>query len=381
MAEYPIDPRRFALCRAIAGLGWRGTLLGFDRRAPAIGAAFLLLAIPVFYAAGLLDLAQVNQLGRYCAIALVAIGLDLVWGYTGMLSLCQAMFFTLGGYAMGMHLAMQGPKDGKGVPTSISYVSSEVGGLALPWFWQPFAHEWFTILAVMAVPAIVAGLFGWLAFRSRIKGVYFSIITQALTIALMTLFSLNLLKLGGTNGLTNFTHLLGFDIRTDEAKLILYWVSALTLIGTALFAWWLTTTRFGRILVAVRDSEARLRFAGYQPVIFKTAVFTLAAVLAGIGGALYVPQTGIVTPSDMAAVPSIMVVVWVALGGRGTITGAVIGALLVNLIYALLTTHLPKFWPFILGAVFVSVVLFMPDGIVGQWRKFVAWAQRGKASA
>jgi urea transport system permease protein len=233
----------------------------------------------------------------------------------------------------------------------------------------------------MAVPAIVAGLFGWLAFRSRIKGVYFSIITQALTIALMTLFSLNLLKLGGTNGLTNFTHLLGFDIRTDEAKLILYWVSALTLIGTALFAWWLTTTRFGRILVAVRDSEARLRFAGYQPVIFKTAVFTLAAVLAGIGGALYVPQTGIVTPSDMAAVPSIMVVVWVALGGRGTITGAVIGALLVNLIYALLTTHLPKFWPFILGAVFVSVVLFMPDGIVGQWRKFVAWAQRGKASA
>ena len=267
---------------------------------------------------------------------------------------------------------MHGPLDGGGIPRALYVVSSAVGGMTLPWFWKPFDSFWFSLAMVMAVPGVFAFVFGYMAFRSRIKGVYFSIITQAATVAMFLVFCRNDLQLCGTNGLTNFTHLLGAPLATPASKLMLYEASALLLMCTAVFALWLTRTRFGRLLVAVRDSEARLRFAGYRPVWFKTAVFAVGAALAGLGGALYAPQTGIITPANMQAAESLWVVVWVAVGGRGTITGAVVGALLINLLTAKLTTLMPKLWLFILGGMFVAVVLYLPDGLVGAWRRFIA---------
>lgn len=370
-------PSRFrdiALVKALRHTSWRGVMERSDRALPVLGFLVLLL-VPVGMAAGLVEVSTMNQLGRYCCLAIVAIGLDLVWGYTGILSMGQMMFFTLGGYAMGMHLAMHGPLDGAGIPRALFVVSSDVGGFALPWFWQPFASGWFTTAMVLAVPGITAFAFSFFAFRSRIRGVYFSIITQAATVALWLLFCRNDLRLCGTNGLTNFTTLAGLPLSDAGTKVALYYLSlfALTLAGLA--AWWLTTTRFGRILVAVRDNESRLRFAGYQPVWFKTAVFTIGALFAGVAGALYAPQMGIITPANMQAIESILVVVWVALGGRGTITGAVVGTLAINLLYAQLTTQVPKLWPFLLGGLFVAVVLYLPDGLVGAWRRLLARAR------
>ncbi len=372
MPEYELSPARWALVRAIRSAGPSGLLLWADRAGPALAMGALLLLIPLAAILGWIDQATVSQLGRYCCLAVLAIGLDLVWGYAGILSLCQAMFFTLGGYALGMYLCMHGPLDGAGIPRALFVVSSDVGGVTLPWFWQPFSSFGFSLLMVCLVPGLLAFGFGYMAFRSRIKGVYFSIITQAATVALWLVFCRNDLRLCGTNGLTNFTELLGMPLSAPATKLGLYLASALMLAATALFALWLADTRFGRLLVAVRDSEARLRFAGYRPVWFKTAVFTIGSVLAGLGGALYAPQTGIITPANMQATESILVVVWVAVGGRGTVTGAVIGALGINLLYASLTSHLPKLWPFILGAVFVGVVLFLPNGLVGAWRSLIA---------
>lgn len=360
--------------------GWRRALLGVDRALPALTVAILLLGVPLAWACGAMDLAGVSQLGRYCCLAVMAIGLDLVWGYAGALSMCQALFFTLGGYCLGLHLCLRGPLDGEGIPRALFVVSSEVGGITLPWFWQPFDSLLFSLAMVVLVPGAAAFAFGWLAFRSRIRGVYFSIITQALTVAAWLLFCRNDLRLCGTNGLTNFTELLGCSLASPGTKLGLYLASAALLIGAAAFARWLVGTRFGRVLVAVRDSEARLRFAGWQPVWFKSAVFALAAVMAGLGGALYAPQTGIITPANMQAVESILVVVWVAVGGRGTVSGAVVGALGVNLLYSLLTTHLPRLWPFLLGGLFVGAVLFLPEGVVGLWRRLVARARPAGAT-
>jgi urea transport system permease protein len=376
----PINPVEWALVRRLRSGGLRTPMEWADHASLALLFAGLLLVFPWLAATGLVDQAMVSQLGRYCCLAIMAVGLDLVWGYTGILSLCQAMFFTIGGYAMGMHLCLHGPLDGEGIPRALFVVSSEIGGMTLPWFWQPFSSLWFALLMVVAVPGIVAFIFGYAAFRSRIKGVYFSIITQALTVGMFLVFCRNDLQLCGTNGLTNFTTLFGLPLADGSMRLLLYELSALALAAAVLGARWLTTTRHGRLLVAVRDSETRLRFAGYQPVWFKTAVFTLGAMLAGIGGALYAPQTGIITPANMQAAESLLVVVWVAVGGRGTITGAVVGALLINLLYAWLTTLMPKVWPFILGAIFVAVVLFLPDGLVGAWRKLMA-RMRGTETA
>jgi urea transport system permease protein len=380
MTDYPTNPKDWALVRAAGAGGWSAPVLWFDRAGLALGAGALLFLVPLLYQAGVLDLSQVNQLGRYCALALVAIGLDLVWGYTGILSLCQALFFTLGGYAFGMYLCMHGPMDGEGIPRALYVVSSEVSGMHLPWFWAPFDSPWFALLAVAAVPGIAAFLFSYFAFRSRIKGVYFSIITQAVTIAAWLMFCRNDLQLCGTNGLTNFTHVFGADLREPGSKLGLYLASVLAMLAACAFALWLTRTRFGRILVAVRDSESRLRFAGYSPVWYKTAVFTIAAILGAVGGALYTPQTGIVTPANMAAIESIWVVVWVAVGGRGTVVGAVVGCLVIKLIESKLTTILPDYWMAIIGSIFVGVVLFMPDGIVGQWRRLVGALRTAKGT-
>ncbi len=366
-----LSPAQWALVKNMRRSSWRGLCEWTDRAGLALLAGVLLVLFPYLAGLGLVDQATVSQMGRYCCLAVLAVGLDLVWGYAGILSLCQALFFTLGGYALGMHLCMVGPQ-ANGVPLALSYLSSDVSGAALPGFWQPFASFIFTIAAVAVVPGLLAFGFGYLAFRSRIRGVYFSIITQALTVVGFLLFCRNDLRLCGTNGLTNFSQLLGASLAAPATKLALYEASALLLMGSVCFALWLTRSRFGRLLIAVRDSESRLRFAGYQPVWFKTAVFTIGAVMAGLGGALYAPQTGIITPSNLKAAESLMVVVWVAVGGRGTVVGAVVGALAINFLYSQLTSLVPKLWPFILGGIFVSVVLCLPDGLIGAWRRLLA---------
>ena len=353
----------------------RGGVRWLDHVGPGIGMLLLVCGIPLAFASGWIDQSQLSQFGRYCCLAMVAIGLDLVWGYTGVLSLCQAMFFTLGGYAMGMYLAMHGPLDGEGIPRALFVVSSDISGMHLPWFWKPFSSAEFALSMVILVPGTIAAVFGFFAFRSRIRGVYFSILTQAATVALWLLFCRNDLQLCGTNGLTNFTQVFGLDLHETSTKVFLYEISAVLLCAATATALWLTRTRFGRLLVAIRDNESRLRFAGYDPVWFKTAIFTFGAILAGIGGALYTPQTGIVTPANMMPRESIMVVVWVAVGGRNTVLGAVGGALLINFLYGYLTTQLPNAWPFIIGGAFVAVVLFLPAGLAGTWRSFKARAE------
>ena len=369
MDELPYRFRDVALVRRLSRFGWRPAIAWTNDAAPALGLFLLVIVIPYAFGMDLINTATLSQLGRYCCLAIMAIGLDLVWGYTGVLSLCQAMFFTLGGYAFGMYLAMHGPLDGAGIPRALYVVSSEVSGMVLPWFWRPFESFWLSVAMVAVIPGIVAFIFGFVSFRSRIRGVYFSIITQAVTVAMFLLFCRNDLKLCGTNGLTNFTNILGWDLSSPATKLGLYLASVGMLVVCIWIALWLTRSRFGRLLVAIRDSESRLRFAGYQPVWFKTAIFAFGAVLAGIAGALYTPQTGIITPANMIASESIWVVVWVAVGGRGTIVGAVIGCLLIKLLESKLTTVMPNGWMYVIGTAFVAVVLFMPDGLVGQWRK------------
>jgi len=332
---------------------------------------YLLVVVPILYLAGATDITTVNQLGRFLALAIVAIGIDMVWGYTGILSLCQAMFFCVGGYAIGMHMALHGPLDGDGIPRALFVVSSEVSGLKLPWFWEPFRALPLAIVLALFLPGVFAFFFGYFAFRSRVRGVYFSIITQATTLAATWVFRKNEMRLCGTNGLTNFVTLAGLDLQKPSTKLGLYLLTAVFLLLAFLLCKWITGSRLGRLLQAIRDNESRLRFAGYQPVIFKTFVFVLAAVLAGVGGMLYTPQNGIITPFRMEPVVSIMMVAFVAVGGRGTLTGAIVGALLVSYLESYLTSQWPVAWPFVFGGLFVLVTLVAPDGIVGSWRKLV----------
>ena len=336
-----------------------------------IWAAFAALAIlvPVFYSLGWIGATSVNTLGRYAAVALVALGLDLVWGYTGILSLCQMFFFTLGGYCFGLYLCLHGRQNADGIPDALARVSSQVSGLELPWFWHPFDWAPLAILLVFVIPGLAAFIFGWLAFRSRVRGVYFSIITQALTYIGVNVFRLNQIQLCGTNGLTDFEFMFGLNVRSDAVKTGIAVATIVVLAGAYALARLLTSTRTGRVLVAVRDSESRLRFAGYQPVAYKTAIFTLGAVFAAVGGALYVPQNGIITPSKMEPIESIIIVVMVALGGRGTLTGAILGCFAVSYLYGILTSIAADAWPFVLGGIFIVVTLFFPGGIVGAWRK------------
>lgn len=379
------DPRPFPAAAATAAAALPALdaprAAAVARYAPHLALAALALLIPACYAAGLIDAGTVSKWGKFLAVAIMAIGLDLAWGYGGMLSLCQALFFCLGGYAMGMHLAMHGPLLGDGIPKSLFVVSSEVGGIALPWFWKPFGSFWASLLLVVAVPGITAFVFGWFAFRSRVRGVYFSIITQALTIAAWLVFCRNEMRLCGTNGLTNFETLLGFDLRAPATILGLYLVTVGTLAAAWLGTRAITASRAGRVLLAVRDNESRTRFAGYSPVAYKVFAFTVAAVLAGIGGALYVPQNGIMTPAKMTALESIVVVVMVALGGRGTLWGAVLGALVYCWLEDRLTTWMPQAWPFVLGGLFILVVRFLPAGIAGAVQGLLARRDRGGAPA
>lgn len=344
--------------------------------------------LPLMSLNGLASVELVNMMGRYLSFAIVAIGLDLIWGYTGILNLAQSFFFALGGYAMGMYLAFQGNLF-NGIPEALYVVypygiGEARGSEVLPWYWFPFKSFNLTILLGMLIPAVVAAIIGFSGFISRVKGVYFSILTQALTVAATMFFSKNEMKFCGTNGLTHFKTIAGHDLSDPNTKIGLYVITLVVLILAYLVSKAITRSRFGRVLLAVRDSESTLRFSGYQPFLFKTAIFAFAGLLAGLGGLLYTPQANIITPSYMEAKWSILMVVWVAVGGRGSLKGAILGAIAINLLYNTLTSQInlgffswtPDYWPILLGLLFIVVVLAFPGGLQGLWEKSVSRIRR-----
>jgi urea transport system permease protein len=307
----------------------------------------------------------VQLLGKYLCYALLAISLDLVWGYAGILSLGHGAFFALGGYAMGMYLMRQiGARGVYGHPELPDFMVF-LNWDALPWYWYGFDQFWFAMLMVVLVPGTLAFVFGWLAFRSRVTGVYLSIITQALTYALMLAFFRNEMGFGGNNGLTDFKDILGFNLQSDATRIALFLASVAALALGYLVCRYVVTSKLGRVVAAIRDAESRVRFTGFRAESYKLWVFTLSAVLAGIAGALYVPQVGIINPNEFQPLNSIELVVWVALGGRGTLYGAALGAALVNYAKSTLTAALPEVWLFVLGALFVLVTIALPKGAVG----------------
>ncbi len=296
--------------------------------------------------------------------AIVAIALDLVWGYAGILSLGHGLFFALGGYAMGMYLMRSIGTDGH-YRTELPDFMVFLDWKELPWHWWNTDQFWWAMMLVVLVPGVLAYVFGYFAFRSRIKGVYFSIITQALTYAAMLLFFRNETGFGGNNGFTDFKRILGFAIARPETRMTLFILTGLAMIGTLLIARAIVTSRFGRVLTAIRDAESRVMFCGYDTSRYKLFVWTLSAMLCGIAGALYVPQVGIINPSEMSPANSIEIAIWVAVGGRGTLIGAILGAGLVNGAKSIFTVLMPEYWLFVLGFLFIVVTLYLPNGIVG----------------
>ena len=357
---------------AIAGL--------LDRRG---WAAFLLVGLLLVVAVPLLNALTapgsairvpdylIPLFGKYACYALLALSLDLVWGYAGILSLGHGAFFALGGYAMGMYLMRQigtrGVYGNAVLPDFMVFLNWK----ELPWYWYGFDHFAFAALMVLLVPGVLAFAFGWFAFRSRVTGVYLSIITQALTYALLLAFFRNDMGFGGNNGLTDFKDVLGFEIQAPSTRRGLYIASVIALGLGFLLCRWIVGSKLGRLLLALRDAENRVRFLGYRVENAKLLAFTVSAVLAGIAGALYVPQVGIINPSEFSPANSIEIAIWVAVGGRGNLVGALVGAVLVNVAKTYFTGAAPEFWLFFLGAIFVVVTLFFPrglTGLVGQWR-------------
>ena len=306
----------------------------------------------------------VTLIGKIMCFAIVAIAMDLVWGYTGILSLGHGLFFALGGYAMGMYLMRQIGREGQyqsDLPDFMVFLDWK----ELPLAWWNSDQFWWCALLVVLVPGLLALVFGFFAFRSRVKGVYFSIITQALTFAAMLLFFRNATGFGGNNGFTDFKRILGLPITTPETRMVLFAFTAFTLISTLLLARWIVTSKFGRVLTAIRDAETRVAFCGYNTVHYKLAIFTLSAVICGIAGALYVPQVGIINPGEMSPANSIEIAIWVAVGGRGTLVGAIIGAGAVSGAKSFFTQAFPEYWLYALGLIFILVTLFLPRGIMG----------------
>ncbi len=309
---------------------------------------------------------RLRLLGRILSLSIVALGIDLIWGYTGLLSLGHGIFFALGGYALAMHLKLQLP-DGQ-LPEFFTLY----GVKELPWFWHPFYSFPITIIALIVIPGIVAGLLGYLVFRNRIKGVYFSIITQAALLVFFNFFNGQQKLINGTNGLKTDTEtIFGVLAGSDSLQKTFYIITVIALVAVYYFCRWLTSGRFGRLLVAIRDDETRVRFSGYDPTGYKVLVFGISGAIAGIAGALYTVQTGIITPKFMEVPFSIEMVIWVAVGGRATLIGAIIGTLLVRLAQTFLSESFPEVWLFFQGALFLIVVTVLPDGIVGWWRYFV----------
>ncbi|HEX8372786.1 MAG TPA: urea ABC transporter permease subunit UrtC [Chthoniobacterales bacterium] len=321
---------------------------------------------------------SINLWGKYLTLATLAVSVDLLWGYTGLLSLGQSLFFALGGYAFGMHLMLLIGKLGQ-YKSDLPDFMVFLGYQKLPALWEPFYNFWFASAAVMWVPGLVALCLGFLTFRSRIKGVYFSILTQAVTYAAYIMFLTNDLGFGGNNGLTDYKFLLGQDLRVGGTQRGLYIASAILLLLTYLGCRWLISTKFGKVQRAIRDSETRVLFSGYAAANYKLFVFVISAMIAGLAGALYVPQVGIINPSEMAPEKSLEAIVWVAVGGRATLFGPIIGAIAVNALKSWATRAYPDYWLIILGGLFIVVVLFMPKGIVGLPGQIKEFLTRRKA--
>jgi urea transport system permease protein len=321
-----------------------------------------------------LDSFGLNLLGKFLTYAIIAVGLDLIWGYGGMLSLGQGLFFGIGGYAFAMYLKLEA--SGTHIPDFMDYN----GMTTLPAFWKPFHSPVFALLAALLVPAALAGLIGFLIFRSRIQGVYFSIITQALTLMASILFIGQQGVTGGTNGITDLSTIFGHSLSDDSTQKGLYIATVICLGLVYLLARWITRSRFGRLLIALRDDENRVRFLGYNPVIIKTLTFALSGAMAGLAGALFVPQVGIISPSAMDVVPSIEMVIWVAVGGRATLVGAVLGAVLVNWGKSTFNDTYPDKWQYFLGALFIGTVLLFPEGVVGYVQRGVRWVERKRGA-
>ncbi len=307
----------------------------------------------------------ITLIGKYLCYAMLALAVDLIWGYCGILSLGHAAFFSLGGYAMGMYLMRQiGPRGVYGDPILPDFMVF-LNWKSLPWFWYGFNHFPIALVMMALAPALLALVFGWFAFRSRVTGVYFSIITQALTYALMLAFFRNDMGFGGNNGFTDFKDILGFDLHSDRTRVILLVITSAALAASYAACRFIVDSRAGRVLCAIRDAESRARFLGYPVDSFKLWLFVFSAVVAGIAGALYVPQIGIINPSEFSPINSIEVVIWVAVGGRGTLYGAIAGAVLVNYAKTYFTGAFPEAWLYALGALFILVTLFLPRGVIG----------------
>lgn len=303
--------------------------------------------------------------GKYLCFAILALALDLAWGYCGVLSLGHGAFFALGGYGMGMYLMRQiGDRGVYGNPELPDFMVF-LDWTELPWYWQGFDYFWFAMLMALFVPGLLAYVFGALAFRSRVTGVYLSIILQALTYALMLAFFRNEMGFGGNNGLTDFKDILGFNLQSDITRATLFVVTSLTLVFIYLLCRHIVKSKFGRVVISIRDAESRMRFIGYKVENYKTAIFVLSAVIAAVAGALYVPFVGIINPGEFAPLKSIEIVVWVAIGGRSTLYGAVLGAILISYAKTRFTAILPEAWLFALGGLFIFVTIFLPKGLVG----------------
>jgi urea transport system permease protein len=331
-----------------------------------VGGVVAIALVLIFVMPILLSSFRLTLLGRFLALAIAALGIDLIWGYTGMLSLGHGVFFALGGYAFAMYLKLQIPPDAS---IQLPEFMSLYGVTELPWLWQPFSSFAFTIVAVVLIPALLAALLGYLVFRNRIRGVYFSILTQAATIVFFNFFNGQQQLINGTNGLTDFKTLFGATVSSPQVQSVFYTLSVLFLVGAYALCRWLTSGRFGHVLVGIRDDESRLRFSGYNPTGYKVLVFAVSAGLAGIAGALFTPQTGIISPKAMDIAFSIEMVIWVAVGGRASLIGAVLGALLVNFAKSFLSEKDPERWLFFQGALFLVVVMFLPNGLIG-WLRF-----------
>jgi urea transport system permease protein len=353
-----------------------GKIRRYELIAVAAIAVFLIVVLPLLHANDVISNFQISVWGKYLCYALLAISVDLLWGYTGLLSLGQALFFTLGGYMHGMYLMRMIGDLGqykKPIPDFLVFLGWE----RLPAFWEPFASFPFALTMVFVVPGIVAYIFGFLAFRSRIKGVYFSILTQALTYAASIMFFRNNLLLGGNNGFTDFKFILGYPLNDAGTIRALYIATAVTVLLAYLFCRWLSRTKFGLVQQAIRDGENRVLFSGYATAHFKLFIFVVAALIAAVGGALYTPQVGIINPGEMQADKSLEAVVWVAVGGRGTLLGPILGAVSINALKSWATRAYPDLWLIILGGLFILVVLFLPGGLVSiparlkaVWKKF-----------
>jgi len=359
-AAAPVAPTRFLSLKH-----WFGVFAALV--AVLVVAPVLNLVVPEGSVFHMSDFA-VGLVGKIMCYAICALAMDLIWGYTGILSLGHGVFFALGGYAMGMYLMRQIGTDGQyrsEMPDFMVFLNWK----EFPWHWSLSDSFVFQALMVVLVPGLLAFVFGFFAFRSRIKGVYFSIITQAMTFAAMLLFFRNETGFGGNNGFTDFKRILGVPIATPDMRMFLFVLTGCTLIGFFVLARWLVNSKFGRVLQAIRDAESRVMFTGYDPIRYKLTIWVISAVMCGIAGALYVPQVGIINPSEMSPAASIEMAIWAAVGGRGTLIGPIVGAFFVNGGKSLFTQYFPEFWLYVLGALFIAVTLFLPNGIVGLLRR------------